>query len=79
MYVLACVTCQHGSDDDHLADAVELAGGEQRLSHLGLYGELGHDDAHLRQVAVIIQSCQVVQLLQSLHQASRIWVGKIFG
>lgn len=63
------VTCQHGGDDDHLADAVVLAGGQQRLGHLGLQGELGHDDAHLRQVPLVIQGGQVVQLLQCLHQS----------
>lgn len=68
-------TCEHGSQADHFLHAVELAGGDEGLGQLRVQRELRHDDPHLRQIPVIIQGCQVVQVLQRLHQRLGGWGG----
>lgn len=66
-------TCEHGSQADHLLHTVELTGGDERFGQLGVQGELRHDDPHLREVPVVIQGSQVVQVLQRLHQRLGGW------
>lgn len=65
------LTGKHSSDGQNFTDAVKLAGCDKGSGQRRLQRELGHDDSHLRQIAVIIQSSQVIQVLESLHQRFR--------
>lgn len=60
--------CARAHTPENLVGALELGGGHDHLGELGVQRELGHDGAHLRQVALVVQGPQVVEHLQSAHE-----------